>query len=439
MGARRTLAFTCCAAMFVYAAYLGAIGVLLPAVGKTFGLGSAAQGRLFPANFLGFILIVLVAAPLSDRWNRKTVLMLGQAMFALGLIVFSRASSFEIALAASLLIGGGSGAVGVTSSALASDLYPLRRGAMLAAIQVAFGLGAALGPGLGSVLLQHQVSWRLLYAGTAFAAFALLVALQAQELPGEEEKKRRREEKETVGQETGNREQGTEEKTEDRRQKTEDNALSTINYQLSTPDSSLITHHSSLSSPSTMLSLLTQRPVQLLCLMQICYAGAEVGYFSWMPTYFQTRLPGGATLSGAVISVFWLAMTVGRSLTGKFMGKTGFMPLCAKLAAAGAIAASLTLLWHNPYVVLGFVIVTGLCFAGIFILMSAEASERYVHSLGAIFGCIVACGGLGTSLIPWAVGAVASTSAGWSGGLMLVPLAALGVALCAVLLARQKH
>ncbi len=65
-------------------------------------------------------------------------------------------------------------------------------------------------------------------------------------LEEEEEKKRRREEKETVGQETGNREQGTEEKTEDRRQKTEDNALSTINYQLSTPDSSFILHPSSL-------------------------------------------------------------------------------------------------------------------------------------------------------------------------------------------------
>lgn len=386
--------------MFLYAAYLGAIGVLLPAVGKTFGLGSAAQGRLFPANFVGFILIVLVAAPASDRWNRKTVLMLGQAMFVVGLIVFSRAPSFEVALVASLLIGGGSGAVGVISSALASDLYPLRRGAMLAAIQVAFGLGAALGPGLGSVLLSHQVSWRLLYAGAAFAGFALLLALQGQAAPeNRKEKKKRREE----------------EKPEHR-----------------TPN----TQHP---APVSMLSLLKQRPVQLLCLMQICYAGAEVGYFSWMPTYFQTRLPNGAFLSGAVISVFWLAMTVGRSLTGKFMGQTGFMRLCAGLATAGAVSAGLTLIWHNPIVVLGFVILTGLCFAGIFILMSAEASERYAHSLGAIFGCIVACGGLGTSLIPWAVGAAAVTRLGWVGGLMLVPLAALGVAVCAILLGREKQ
>ncbi len=216
---RRMLAFTCCAMMFLYAAYLGAIGVLLPAVGKTFELGSAAQGRLFPANFVGFILIVLIAAPASDRWNRKTVLMLGQAMFVTGLIVFSRAPSFGVALAASLLIGGGSGAVGVISSALASDLYPLRRGAMLAAIQVAFGLGAALGPGLGSVLLSHQVSWRLLYAGAAFAGFALLLALQAQKEEGETRRS---------GEEgKGKREKGIGE------------SPSTINYQLSPPSTML--------------------------------------------------------------------------------------------------------------------------------------------------------------------------------------------------------
>ncbi len=173
--------------------------------------------------------------------------------------------------------------------------------------------------------------------------------------------------------------------------------------------------------------------------MQICYAGAEVGYFSWMPTYFQTQLPGGAALAGAVISVFWIAMTIGRSLTGKFMGQAGFMRSCAYLATAGAVCAGVTLIWHNPTVVLACIVLTGLCFAGIFILMSAEASERYAHSLGAIFGCIVACGGLGTSLIPWAVGAVASTKVGWTGGLMLVPLAALGVAACAILLGREKQ
>ena len=394
--------------MFLYAAYLGAIGVLLPAVGKTFGLGAAAQGRLFPANFLGFILVVLVAAPASDRWNRKTVLMMGQAMFVLGLIVFSRAPTFAIALAASLLIGGGSGAVGVVSSALASDLYPNRRGQMLAAIQVAFGLGAALGPGLGSVLLSYQVSWRLLYAGAAFAGFALLLILQAQ--PTSEEKGKRRKGEEESGRY----------KIPDMRYKQEN------------------VHPSPQPSTLNLLTLLRQRPVQLLCVMQICYAGAEVGYFSWMPTYFQKQLPGGAALSGAVISVFWLAMTVGRSLTGKFMGQVGFMRVCAMLATAGAACAGLTLLWHNPYIVLAFIILTGLCFAGIFILMSAEASERYSHSLGAIFGCIVACGGLGTSLIPWAVGAVASTRMGWTGGLTLIPLAALGVAACAILLARER-
>ena len=379
---RRTLAFLCCVAMFLFAVYLGAIGVLLPAIGHTFGLGASAQGRLFPANFAGFTLVVLVAGSASDRLDRKAVLMAGVALFTLGLLLFARAATFDIALAASALIGGGSGAVGVTSSALALDLYPHRRAHLLAAIQVAFGLGAALGPGVAALLLGQQVSWRILYGALALINALLLLALQFQTATG-------------------------------RARPT--NALP---------------------APS-LKQLLARRSVQRLCLFQILYGGAEVGYYSWMPTYFQTRLPGGALLAGATVTVFWTAMTVGRSLTGKYMGRMPLMRLSSLLALGGAASAALTLAWRNPYVVMLFVALTGLCFAGIYILLTAEASERYPDEIGGVFGCMNAIGAAGSALIPFAVGALAATQAGWTGALLLIPCAAVGVAIFSALLQKR--
>lgn len=369
--------------MFAFAVYLGAIGVLLPAVGRAFGLGASAQGRLFPANFAGFTLVVLIAGSASDRLSRKVVLMAGTALFALGLILFARAATFDAVLAASALIGGGSGAMGVTSSALAVDLYPHRRAHLLAAIQVAFGLGAALGPGLAALMLAQGVSWRILYGALAFVVVLLLFALHSQSAP-------------------------------------------------------VRVPRSDVPRAPSLLQLLARRPVQILCLFQILYGGAEVGYYSWMPTYFEKRLPHGAMLAGITVTVFWTAMTIGRSLTGRYMGRMPFMRLSALLAMAGAASAGLTLLWNNPFVVLAFVTLTGLCFAGIYILLTAEASERYPHEIGGVFGCMNAIGAMGSALVPWAVGSLAATRAGWTGALALIPCAALGVAFCSVLLQRKQ-
>jgi FHS family glucose/mannose:H+ symporter-like MFS transporter len=376
--------------MFLFAVYLAALGVLLPAIGQTFGLGSAAQGQMFPANFAGFIAVVLVAGPASDRFNRKNVLVAGVGLFAVGLALFSRAPNFPLALAASFLIGGGGGAVGVTASALAAELYVHRRAHILAVIQVAFGLGAALGPGVASVLLSHQVRWRVLYAGLALLNFALALALQTQNA-----------------------------------------SAPTRNAPPLKPQ------RSKLPAPS-MRSLLAERPVQLLCLFQVCYGGAEVGYFSWMPTYFERHLPGGTRFAGVVVTVFWIAMTIGRSVTAKNMARIHFMRWSARLAVGGAVCASLTLVWQSPVVVMVFVALTALCFSGIYILLTAEASNRYPTRIGAVLGCMVAVGSVGTALIPWAVGAIAATGAGWMGGLALIPCAALGVAICALLLQKQK-
>ena len=381
---RRALAFTCCLAMFLYAVYLAAIGVLLPAIGETFKLGPAAQGRLFPANFTGFIVVVLIAGRASDRIDRKIVLMLGLGLFALGLLLFSLAPTFDLALAATLLIGGGSGAVGVTSSALAADLYAHRQAHMISIIQVAFGLGASVGPGTAYLMLHHHVSWRLLYAVVACASVAILLLLQAQKPP-----------RRTI-----------------------------VSEAVPTP---------------SLRSLLAQRPMQWLCLFQVFYAGGEVGFFSWMPTYFEKELPGGAYLAGGVITVFWIAMTLGRIITGKFIGRMPLMRLSALLAAGGVVCSTLTLVSHTPLVVLSFVVLTGLCFSGIFVLMSAEAANRYTSTLGAVFGCLVATGGVGTALIPWAVSAVAATRAGWTGGLALIPCAIAGVMICSLLLDKQDH
>ena len=177
---RTSTAILCCAVLFLYAVYLGALGVLLPYIGVSFRLGPAAEGRLFPANFLGFILGVLLCGSLSDRLGRKAVLLGGVAAYALGLALFSGSGTFAPALLATALIGAGSGAMETVASALAADLFPERRAFLINALQVAFGAGAMVSPALAHVLLTNGTPWQTLYLSLAVANVLLFLALAFQ-------------------------------------------------------------------------------------------------------------------------------------------------------------------------------------------------------------------------------------------------------------------
>ena len=364
---RGPVAALCCAALFLYALYLGALGVLLPAVGVSFRLGPALQGRLFPADFGGFIVGVLLCGWLSDRLGRRAVLLGGVAAYALGLILFSRAGTFPLALLATALVGAGSGAMEIVASALAADLFPERRAFLLNALQVAFGAGAALGPALAHALLSAGTDWRALPLALAAANVLLFAALAL--LP-----------------------------TEDIRQG--DEALDW----------------------DALRAILRQPVFVALCLCQALYVGAEVGFASWMPTYFG-RLPGGAAWAGIVVSVFWFAMTAGRLATGWLVTRMPLLRLTLLLALGGTAASALTLVWTGRGAALAMVGVVGLCFSGIFGLILAEAGERFPRFVGTTFGAVVAAGGIGGAALPWAVGALAGTGAGWRGALLLVPMA----------------
>lgn len=370
---RVSLAATCCLALFLYAVYLGALSVLLPFIGASFGLGSAAEGRLFPANFVGFVVGVLVCGGLSDRLGRKAVLLLGIGAYALGLALFGGAAAYPSALLASALIGAGTGAMETVASALASDLFPERRAFILNALQVAFGAGAALSPALSHHLLTSGTDWRTLYLALAVANALLFLTLTLQSVPR------------------------------------------TIH-----PPEAL--------DLAALRAVLRQPAFVVLCLSQALYVGAETGFFSWMPTYFQ-RLPGGPAWAGLVVTGFWVAMTVGRLATGALVAHMPLSRLILWLALGGVAGSFLALLSTSPILVFVGVVWTGLCFSGIFGLILAEAGERFPQIAGTVFGGVVAAGGVGGAVIPWAVGALADTALGWRGALALVPFTAAGLAL----------
>ena len=345
-------------------------------------MGAAVQGRLFPADFAGFILGVLLCGILSDRWGRKTILVAGVVAYTLGLFLFALAPTFSLALLAAGLIGAGSGAIETVASALTTDLFPERRAFIINTIQIAFGAGAAIGPYFTELLLTRGTDWRTLYLILAASEVGLLVLLAVQPVPR--------------------------------------------------------APHSSESVDFTALFQVLKQPAFLaLCLAQGLYVGAEVGFAAWMPTYFRDSLPGGAVWEGLVVTIFWIAMTIGRIGVGPLIGRIPLLRLTILLAIGAVAGTALATVWTVPWIVICCVAWSGLCLSGIFGLILAEGGARYPALSGSVFGGIVACGGVGGAVLPWAVALLAGPGLHWRSALLLIPTATAGVAFVLFFLERK--
>ncbi|EEW9305036.1 Bcr/CflA family multidrug efflux MFS transporter [Escherichia coli] len=122
----------------------------------------------------GFAAAQLLWGPLSDRYGRKPVLLIGLTIFALGSL-----GMLWVENAATLLVLRFVQAVGVCAAAviwqaLVTDYYPSQKvHRIFATIMPLVGLSPALAPLLGSWLLVH-FSWQAIFA-TLFAITVVLI------------------------------------------------------------------------------------------------------------------------------------------------------------------------------------------------------------------------------------------------------------------------
>ncbi|HBI6861758.1 TPA: Bcr/CflA family multidrug efflux MFS transporter [Enterobacter cloacae] len=122
----------------------------------------------------GFAFAQLLWGPLSDRFGRKPVLLLGLAIFAVGCLGMLWVRDAAWLLALRFIQAVGVCAAAVTWQALVTDYYPASRtNRIFATIMPLVGLSPALAPLLGSWILAH-FDWQAIFA-TLFAITLVLM------------------------------------------------------------------------------------------------------------------------------------------------------------------------------------------------------------------------------------------------------------------------
>jgi fucose permease len=187
---------------------------------------------------------------------------------------------------------------------------------------------------------------------------------------------------------------------------------------------------------SMALKVLGKPAVIIGTIALFCYISLESSMSTWSKPYMTEMLggtndPNAVQQAGLVLSLFGVAMTVGRFATSAIKNLT---TIGVRLIAGAAIVSALALLamitTGSATVALVAVMLTGLVFAPIFPTIIGVTFAKFDPSLyGSIFGIMFSVGLLGATFVPKIIGNL-SAGATVQGGLKIV--LAMAVALFVV-------
>ncbi len=142
-----------------------------PQLMRSFGIGASQFALLVSAYTFSAAITGLLAATVMDRFDRKRMLLVLLAGFAVGTLLCGMAGSFALLMAARVAAGACGGVLaGVVFAIIGDQVPPERRGRATGVVMAGFSAASVLGLPLGLSVAERQ-GWQ--------APFVLLSALTA--------------------------------------------------------------------------------------------------------------------------------------------------------------------------------------------------------------------------------------------------------------------
>ncbi len=335
-------------AMVLCGAYMTTLGPFSARLGLELSLTNAQTGLLLSLSFLGNVLLTLVCSLIADRVGKTQLVAIGLSGFfaALAALAFMRA--FAPVAALILLCGGFSGVIQSSASALMADIHPENPTAAVNQTQVSFAVGATFSPVLISLCISYLPYWRGYFVVLAGFMLACCVLALTSGLP----------------------------------------------------------RKCSLSSPPMkgFWKLFKTPGFLVACLLAFLYAGGEVGAWSWMASFLQNTRGWGVLASGALVTLFWFSMTVGRYFCGLLLKRFSLRKLLLLMCVLSAAVTALAMAVNSTAAALCVVVGMGLGYSSQFPLILSWGSMQTNVSSGMVFPLILLSGNLGPAVLPALMG-----------------------------------
>ena len=332
--------------MLVLGLYLSTYQNYNQYLSAAFNLTGSGMGLLINLHFLGSFTLPLIFGRLSDRFAKKTMLVIAYVIFLSGLIMILATKSSTLLAISILIIGGSFAALEGIGTAILADTND-DSGRIINLSQAFFCGGAAIGPIASEKMFFLTGDYK-----TVYIAFSVLIACMA---------------------------------------------LASI---LVIPSKvSKLAEHAQSAKPKLKSGILW-----LMIFIMVIYVGIEEGYAFWTTTFIhqQTAWPGAGYLA---LSVYWFAMGIGRLLASRTKSKqlTGTM---ISVACSIPVVLLLTQVQLSAAVLFLCFALIGFLLSTLWPAVMFQAARAFPTRTGTALGTMMSASALGGAAIPLAVGIV---------------------------------
>ena len=350
---------------------------LLSTIGDDLGISITLAGLLISGYAMGVAVGVPILTALTNKINRKTLLMLLMIVFILGNSVAALSTSFSLLLIARFITAFSHGVFFSIGSTIAADLVPehKRAGAiafMFTGLTVATVTGVPLGTFIGQAF-----GWRSTFGAVALLGFIAIIA-----------------------------------------------SAMLIPKDLKQAPPAKITDN---------FKILTNRPLLLAFAITVLGYGGTFVSFTYLAPILEDVTGFAPSAVGIILLVYGIAVAIGNTVGGKVANKNPLKALFWMFLIQAAILVLLS--FTIPFKVVGII---SLFFLGIFAFMNVPALQIYVVQLAekhvpssvdvasalniAAFNVGIAIGAFVGGLIVNSIGLIHTP---WIGGIMVLGAATL--------------
>jgi fucose permease len=174
-----------CLMFFLFAMTTDAVGSIIPQVIEEFHLTMTAAGTFHYVPMAAIALGALLLGYLADKWGRRTTIIVGLILYAIGSGLFALSRSFGIFVLLLGISGLGISVFKIGALALVGDITKssTEHTSLMNSLEGFFGIGSIVGPALVAVLIGSAASWKWLYVVAASVCVVLIICALSVEYP----------------------------------------------------------------------------------------------------------------------------------------------------------------------------------------------------------------------------------------------------------------